>query len=127
MDILTAAFATGRSGNTVLAEALAKAKAEGLNPSIYSHPIGYHGHGAGPAIGMWDMQNGVPGTGDYPLYPNTAYAIELNNRVFVHEWNKELRIMNEQNAVFDGTKVYYLDGRQKSLLLIPRPKPHLGQ
>ncbi|MEY4134199.1 MAG: M24 family metallopeptidase [Saprospiraceae bacterium] len=127
MDILTAAFATGRSGNAILAEALAKAKAEGLNPSIYSHPIGYHGHGAGPAIGMWDMQNGVPGTGDYPLYPNTAYAIELNNRVFVPEWNKELRIMNEQNAVFDGKKVYYLDGRQKSLLLIPRPKPHLGQ
>lgn len=127
MDILTSTFRTGRSGNEMLAETLAKAKAEGLNPSIYSHPIGYHGHGAGPAIGMWDMQNGVPGTGDYPLYPNTAYAIELNNRVFVPEWNKEVRIMNEQNAVFDGKKVYYLDGRQKSLLLIPRPKGHLGQ
>ncbi|MBK7475664.1 MAG: aminopeptidase P family protein [Haliscomenobacter sp.] len=126
MDLLTEAFRAGRSGNQILADALAKAKAEGLQPSIYSHPIGYHGHGAGPAIGMWDMQNGVPGTGDYPLNPNTAYAIELNNRVFLPEWNKEIRIMMEENAVFDGQKTYYIDGRQKQLLLVPRTKSHLG-
>ncbi len=127
MDILTGEFSSGRTGNQILASALTKAKTEGLQPSIYSHPIGYHGHGAGPAIGMWDMQNGVPGTGDYPLNPNTAYAIELNNRVFLQEWNKEVRIMMEENAVFDGQKAYYIDGRQKQLLLIPRPKNHLGQ
>ncbi len=127
MDLLTEGFRTGRTGNQLLADALAKAKAEGLQPSIYSHPIGYHGHGAGPAIGMWDMQNGVPGTGDYPLNPNTAYAIELNNRVFVPEWNKEIRVMMEENAVFDGQKVYYIDGRQTQLLLIPRRKSHLGK
>ncbi|MBK8652656.1 MAG: aminopeptidase P family protein [Haliscomenobacter sp.] len=127
MDLLTEGFRTGRTGNQLLADALAKAKAEGLQPSIYSHPIGYHGHGAGPAIGMWDMQNGVPGTGDYPLNPNTAYAIELNNRVFVPEWNKEIRVMMEENAVFDGQKVYYIDGRQNQLLLIPRRKSHLGK
>ena len=98
-----------------------------MQPIIYSHRIGYHGHGAGPAIGMWDMQNGVPGTGDYPLNPNTAYAIELNNRVFVPEWNKEIRVMMEENAVFDGQKVYYIDGRQNQLLLIPRRKSHLGK
>jgi Xaa-Pro aminopeptidase len=127
MDILTGEYRTGRTGNEVLAATLSKAKAEGLNPQIYSHPIGYHGHGAGPAIGMWDMQGGVPGTGDYPLLPNTAYAIELNNKVFLPEWNKEVRIMLEQNAVFDGQKVYYADNRQKVLYLIPRPNPNSGQ
>ncbi|MEY4106138.1 MAG: hypothetical protein RL181_480 [Bacteroidota bacterium] len=127
MDLLTGAFRTGRSGNDILAEALSKAKAEGLQPSIYSHPIGFHGHGAGPAIGMWDMQSGVPGTGDYPVTPNTAYSIELNNRVFLPQWNKEVRIMMEEEAAFDGQKTYYIDGRQKQLFLIPRPKGHLGQ
>lgn len=127
MDILTNEYKTGRSGNEILAATLSKAKAEGLNPQIYSHPIGYHGHGAGPAIGMWDMQGGVPGTGDYPILPNTAYAIELNNRVFLPEWNKEVRIMLEQNAVFDGEKIHYADNRQKILYLIPRPKANSGQ
>lgn len=127
MDILTSEYKTGRSGNEILAATINKAKAEGLNPQIYSHPIGYHGHGAGPAIGMWDMQGGVPGTGDYPVLPNTAYAIELNNRVFLPEWNKEVRIMLEQNAVFDGEKIHYADNRQKILYLIPRPKANSGQ
>jgi Xaa-Pro aminopeptidase len=127
MDILTAEYQTGRNGNQMLANTLSKAKAEGLQPQIYSHPVGLNGHAAGPAIGMWDMQNGVPGTGEYPLFPNTAYAIELNNRVFLPEWNKEVRIMLEENAVFDGKRVYYLDGRQKELFLVPRVRKEMGE
>ncbi len=53
-DILTGEIAVGRTGNEVLASALSKAKNEGITPSIYTHPIGYHGHGAGSTIGMWD-------------------------------------------------------------------------
>ncbi len=120
-DILTSHFREGRTGNEVLAAALAQAKKEGIVPSIYSHPVGYHGHAAGPAIGMWDMQNGVPGNGDYPLHPNTAYAIELNARVKLPEWGgKEIRVMLEENAVYTPQGVRYLDGRQQQLLLIPR-------
>lgn len=126
MDILTNEFRTGRSGNEILASALSKAKAEGIKPSIYTHPIGYHGHAAGPTIGMWDQQGGVPYTGDYPLYPNTAYSIELNAAVFLQEWNKEIRMMMEEDAFFDGNTVRYIDGRQVELFLIPRPQPHLG-
>ena len=53
----------GLTGNAALAAALAQAKAEGLTPMIYCHPIGYHGHGAGPPIGMTDYQTGVPVNG----------------------------------------------------------------
>lgn len=127
MDILTSTFRSGRSGNEMLAQTLQQARAEGLQPSIYSHPIGVHGHGAGPAIGMWDMQSGVPGTGDYTVHPYTAYSIELNNRVYLAEWQKEVRIMMEEDAWYDGEKMQYIDGRQRSLFLIPRPKDHLGQ
>lgn len=120
MDILTNEFKTGRSGNEILAAALAKAKAEGLRPSIYTHPIGFHGHGAGPTIGLWDQQGGVPFQGDYPLFAHTCYAIELNHTIFIPEWNKDVRIMLEENAYFDGREVRYIDGRQTSLFLIPR-------
>ncbi len=120
MDILTENYKTGRTGNEILAGALKQAKAEGLKPTIYTHPIGYHGHGAGPTIGLWDQQEGVPHKGDYPLHPNTAYSIELNNAIYLPEWNKEIRIMLEEDGFWDGNQFYYIDGRQTEFLLIPR-------
>jgi len=44
---------------------------------------------------MWDSQQGVPHTGDYPLHLDTAYSIELNAATFIEEWDKEIRIMLE--------------------------------
>lgn len=119
-DILTDAFATGKTGNEVLKEALDNAALEDIDATIYTHPIGYHGHGAGPTIGLWDQQGGVPGRGDYPLYPNTAYSIELNAQVAIPEWNRKIRIKLEEDAYFDGEKVTYIDPRQEELYLIPR-------
>jgi hypothetical protein len=119
-DILTGNFAPGRSGNDILKRSLDQAKREGIDASIYTHPIGYHGHAAGPAIGMWDQQDGVPGTGDYPLYANTAHSIELYAESRVDSWGKNVRIKLEEDAFFDGEKTWYIDGRQKSLHLVPR-------
>jgi Xaa-Pro aminopeptidase len=120
-DILTAQFQPGRSGNAVLAAALAQARAEGIRPTIYTHPIGYHGHAAGPAIGMWDAQGGVPGSGDDVLRPRTAYSIELNAASDIPGWREPVRIMLEEDAYFDESGVRYIAGRQKQLLLLPRP------
>ncbi|WP_428618156.1 M24 family metallopeptidase [Shewanella sp.] len=117
-DILTAQFAVGRTGNQVLKAAREQAIAAGLKPTIYSHPIGYHGHGAGTTLGMWDAQQGVAGSGDYPLHLNTAYSIELNNAVLIPEWEREIRIMLEEDAMFDASGVWYLNGRQTGLILI---------
>ncbi len=127
MDILTAQFAEGKTGNQILAAARQAAQAEGLRPSIYTHPIGFQGHGAGPTIGLWDQQEGVPVRGDYPLYPHTAYSIELNHTVYLEEWSKDVRIMMEEDAFFDGEKVRYIDGRQTELFLVPRPANHLEE
>ena len=126
MDILTDNFVTGRTGNEILAATRKQAIAEGIKPSIYTHPIGYHGHGAGPTIGLWDQQGGVPHKGDYPLFANTAYSIELNAAVEIEEWGKEIRIMLEEDAFFDGKEVRYIDGRQNELFLIPRPLHKVG-
>ncbi|MDX1941294.1 MAG: M24 family metallopeptidase [Saprospiraceae bacterium] len=120
MDILTNEFKTGRTGNEILADALAKAKAEDISPSIYTHPIGMHGHAAGPTIGLWDRQEGVPFTGDCKMNPNTAYSIELNSRNYLDDWNFLMKM--EENAIFDGKTVRYIDGRQEKLFLIPRNK-----
>lgn len=117
-DIVTDNFKVGRSGNEVLAMSRQQAIDAGIKPSIYTHPLGFHGHAAGPAIGMWDAQEGVPATGDYPLYPETAYSIELNAASHIPEWGKEVRIMLEENAFFDGEQVRYLNGRQRQFHLV---------
>jgi len=117
-DILTNNFKSGRSGNEILKASREQAISEGIKPSIYTHPIGFHGHAAGPTIGLWDQQEGVEGKGDYPLYANTAYSIELNATVNIPEWDKEIRIMLEEDAFFNGDSVRYIDGRQTELFLI---------
>ncbi|MFN4763102.1 M24 family metallopeptidase [Gillisia sp. Q332] len=118
-DILTANFKTGMSGNEILLASLKQAKKEGLRPSIYTHPLGLYGHSAGPTIGMWDSQGGVPGTGDYELYPNTVYAIELNTTVNIPDWGKDIRIMLEEAGFWREDGFRYVNGRQEKLLLIP--------
>ena len=112
-DLLTDAFVTGRTGNQILAEAQKAAKADGIQHSIYTHPLGVFGHAPGPTIGMWDNQGKTPVRGDWPLYANTGYAIEGNVKVEVPEWDGQwVQIKLEQSALFDGEKVYYLAGRQ---------------
>lgn len=117
-DILTSHFKENSTGNQILEAALAQAKQENINATIYTHPLGSHGHAAGPTIGMWDQQKNVTGTGDYPMYYNTAYSIELNAAVYIPEWKKEVRFMLEQNGYFDKNGFWYLDGRQTKLHLV---------
>lgn len=118
-DILVGEMKIGLTGNQVLAAALRKAEAEGLRPSIYSHPLGVHGHAAGPTIGLWDRQEGVPGPGDYPLYPDTVYSVELNVVDAVADWGgQDVRIALEQDAVLTAGGARFLDRRQTELILV---------
>lgn len=120
-DILTKNFETGKTGNQILAESRRQAISQGIVPSIYTHPLGFHGHAAGPTIGLWDKQNGVPFNGDYPVFNQTAYSIELNVTVFITEWKKDIQIKLEEDGYFDNTGFRYIDGRQTQLITIPNP------
>ncbi|MDB9837147.1 aminopeptidase P family protein [Flavobacteriaceae bacterium] len=117
-DIFTNNFKTGVSGNVILKKSLEQGRAEGLRPQIYTHPLGTYGHSAGTTLGMWDSQNGVAVNGDYPLHPNTSYAIELNTSVYITEWKKDIRIMLEEAGFFGADGFRYINKRQEKLLLI---------
>ena len=125
-DILTNNFVEGRSGNAILLKSLTEAKSKGLKPSIYTHPLGSYGHSSGPTIGMWDAQEGVKGTGDYPLHKSTVYAIELNTKVYIEEWKREIRVMLEEAGFYGENGFRYVNGRQTKLLTVPRVKSHQG-
>ncbi|TLF44614.1 M24 family metallopeptidase [Maribacter aurantiacus] len=127
-DFLTQNMIAGRTGNEILMKSLAEAKAAGLRPSIYTHPLGMYGHSAGTTIGMWDAQGGVMKDDgeNYPLNPNTVYAIELNTTITIPEWKRDIRIMLEEAGFYGKDGFRYVNGRQTELLLIPRVKGHQG-
>jgi Xaa-Pro aminopeptidase len=127
-DILMERMRPGRSGNEVLADALAAVRAEKINGTIYTHPIGDHGHGAGPLIGLWDRQEGVPGRGDVLLLPSTWFSIELSARVPVPEWGgQELFVGQEEDAVLDADgKISWVLGRQTKYHLVGSRKSEVG-
>lgn len=118
-DILTKNFTYLDTGNEILINSLNEAKAEGLRPSIYTHPLGSYGHSSGPTIGMWDSQQGVIGAGDYPLNYNTVYAIELNITTFIKEWNRDIKIMLEEAGFFGKNGFRYVNNRQTKIIEIP--------
>lgn len=109
----------GGTGNQALAAALAQARSEGITASIYCHAIGYHGHAAGPPIGMTDYQDGVPVRGDYVFRANTWHSIELNARHAVPEWGgQEVRFALEEDAALLDSGWDWVDGRQTGFYLI---------
>jgi hypothetical protein len=119
-DLLLEEMAVGRTGNEVLSRTLARMRAEGLDGTVYTHPIGDHGHGAGPTIGLWDRQDGVPGRGDVALRPNSWFSIELQVTSPVAEWDGErVRMAQEEEALIDaaGERRWVLD-RQSEFHLV---------
>ena len=118
-DITAKNFVEGHSGNEIFKASLEEAKNNSINAMLYTHPIGYHGHGIGPTIGLWDNQGNVPIRGDYPLYKNTCYALELNTASNVLEWdNQQVYIYLEETVAFTENGIEYLKDRQTDYILI---------
>lgn len=103
-DILLDELKPGRTGNEVLQSTLQRMRDEKLDGTMYSHPIGANGHGAGPLIGLWDRQDGVVGRGDVPVRPNTWFSVELQVTSDVPEWNNQkVRMAQEEDIALDST------------------------
>jgi Xaa-Pro aminopeptidase len=119
-DIVMDEIRPGRPGNAILAAARARMQARGINGTVYSHPIGLHGHGAGPTIGLWDNQDGVPGRGDAHVIPGMWWSIELQTTTPVPEWTGQaVRMAQEEDAIIgaDG-KIRWALRRQDKLFLV---------
>lgn len=122
-DALLSEIAPGLSGDEVLGAARRRVESAAIDGTIYSHPIGYHGHGAGTWIGAWEDQSGVPFIGKHVIKPRTAWSIELNAQHDVPEWGgQKVRFMFEENGFLDEHGTFrFLDGSQDDFILIRRP------
>jgi hypothetical protein len=123
-DILIKELEPGRTGNEVLRASLEAMKAAKIDGTIYSHPVGDHGHGAGPLIGLWDRQEGVPVRGDLKVRPNTWFSIELQATAEIPDWGtgKRLSCRQEEDIYLDerGTR-HWAFARQRDFHLVAAP------
>jgi len=119
-DIVMDEIKPGRTGNQILSTSRERMKAKDIDGTVYSHPIGLNGHGAGPLIGLWDYQDGVPGRGDAPVIPSMWFSIELQATTAVAEWgNQPVRMAQEEDAVVDADgKIRWALKRQDTLFLV---------
>jgi Xaa-Pro aminopeptidase len=118
-EIHLAEMREGRTGNDILRAILQRGRAEGLRPTVYTHPIGPYGHGSGTMIGMPDKQEFVPGTGEHPLHADTVYSIEFSAAADIPEWgNVEVSTGFEDEAVFIGGAARWVDGYPRAFYLI---------
>lgn len=102
-DMVMSEIRPGRTGNEILRASLARMRAQGIDGTVYTHPIGMHGHGAGPLIGLWDYQEGVPGRGDAQVVPSMWFSIELQATTAVPEWNgQRVRSAQEEDAIVEA-------------------------
>jgi Xaa-Pro aminopeptidase len=119
-DITMEEIRPGRTGNEILRSALARLRQRGIEGTLYTHPIGLHGHAAGPLIGLWDYQEGVPGRGDARVIPSMWFSIELQATTPVPEWGGQpVRMAQEEDAIVDADgKIRWALRRQDQLFLI---------
>ncbi|TDI46275.1 MAG: M24 family metallopeptidase [Acidobacteria bacterium] len=63
-------------------------KLEGVDflPSLYSHPIGYHGHALGPSINARNMDLSTPPDRDSVLRPGSYRSVEFSATTAVPEY-----------------------------------------
>ncbi|HEY0021981.1 MAG TPA: M24 family metallopeptidase [Longimicrobium sp.] len=119
-DLLLEEMRPGATGNAVLRATRERMRREGIDGTVYTHPVGDHGHGAGPLIGLWDRQEGVEGRGEVTLVPNSWFSIELQATTPVAEWGGQpVRMALEEEAWIDadGTRRWVL-ARQERFHLV---------
>jgi hypothetical protein len=119
-DIVMEEIRPGRTGDEILGAARGRMIEKKIDGSIYTHPIGLQGHGAGPLIGLWDYQDGVVGRGEAKVIPSMWFSIELQATTPVPEWNGQpVRMAQEEDAIIgaDG-KIRWALRRQDKLFLI---------
>ena len=112
-DIVRENMVIGRSGNDTFEMSIAQGKEEGLRPILYTHPLGFHGHAAGPTIGLFSNQSRIPVKGDLELHNNTGYALELSIVEYLDMYKRDTYIFTEESVVLIDDKVHFLaDGRE---------------
>ncbi len=114
-DFIFASARPGMTGTAVYEAAMAECKKQSINCSIYSHPLGPHGHGLGPSI---DFRGSIGG-GSNKILLGSYMSIELNTTTEVPEWGgQKVTIMAEDDAVMTEAGYKFIGARQTEFYVV---------
>jgi Xaa-Pro aminopeptidase len=103
-DALRTVARPGMTGYDAAAATVAALSGASFTPSIYSHPIGTHGHGVGPSINARGAILPAPPERDSKLRLGSYRSIELSATTAIPEWNGgQLTIPFEDDAFLTPT------------------------
>lgn len=103
-DALRTAARPGMTGYEVAQATVTALSGSDFTPSIYSHPIGTHGHGVGPSINARGSILAGPPAWDSKLRLGSYRSIELSATSKIPEWNNgALIIPFEDDAVLTAS------------------------
>lgn len=114
----------GMTGHEAAAATLAALAGVDFTPSIYSHPIGTHGHGMGPQVNARGAVLGPPPARDSRLRLGSYRSIELSATTRIPEWNDgALTIPFEDDAVLTASGYEWFRPPQTAWYLIRSELP----
>ena len=104
----------------VYTDTMAEMKAKGIEAMIYSHPIGFHGHGLGASIDFRAAQRTDIGQqAQKRLRLGSYISIELNTGTAVAEWDgQKVFVMMEDDAELTPDGWRFFRPRQEQWYLI---------
>ena len=118
-DALISAAQPNMSAGEVYEAAMAVMEEKGIQAQIYSHPLGFHGHGVGASIDFRSARRGDSDRLARRLRPNSYMSIELNTLTPVPEWNgQEVYIMMEDPAYLTDEGYVFFRPRQEAFYLV---------
>ncbi|RPJ71889.1 MAG: M24 family metallopeptidase [Acidobacteria bacterium] len=124
-DALARISKPGKPAGDVHAETMAEVKAKGITAQIYSHPLGFQGHGLGPSIDMRSSSR-EPNAPPRPLRRGSYLAMELNTQTPVPEWNGQpVTVMAEDPVYLTEEGWRFFRPRQQAFYLV-RPAAASG-
>jgi Xaa-Pro dipeptidase len=110
----------GRLAAEVYTDTMAEMKARGIEAMIYSHPVGWHGHGLGASIDFRAAQRTDIGQqAQKRLRLGSYISIELNTATAVPEWNgQKVFVMMEDDAHLTDAGWEFFRPRQEQWYLV---------
>lgn len=129
-DLIAEEMRQGRGGNEIGVAAAKRARAEGIDPSLYAHSLSYFFMRYGILGGMYSRDvhfagSGLSsserrcGRGGSPLHYNTLFALELDIKYNVPEWDgQQIVLFSETGMTFTREGMVFPGGRQTEWYLI---------
>ena len=109
----------GKPAGDVYNDVMNEMKEKGIEAKVYSHPLGFQGHGLGPSVDYRSAQRADTMPVAKKLRDGSYISIELNSQTPVPEWDgQKVYVMEEDPAYLTGEGWKFFVPRQTEWYIV---------